>query len=399
MSLDFDLDGAPFGPPGPPEPGVWTFWADTAVPPHTQLGPLVVTGFSPTWRLSGFGAAEVTIPVAESPALSREQILSLWSWRLWASYDGRVVWAGLPTGVDDPGAASVALSFTELPGYLTKRVLDPAVRYTQIEQTEIARQLALPVADVGVQIITDPGPGFARDRSYELLEGAQDGRAELLTNLSQVISGPEFRAEYDLETGYPRCSLAIRYPRVGGDTGLGLVVPGGAVDFSARWDSDQLRTRTYAVGDVPEDAPEDTPKPVAVVDAPQAGLPRLDVVDDWPSVILQSTLEERAATNAQIYARPVLTLTAAVAVHDPPLWSYRVGDDVAVGLADPLMPGGLELTGVLTEVSASAADGTVSWTVAVTLPPPSPADTLASRLADLTRISTGTFRRRLVKLP
>ena len=123
------------------------------------------------------------------------------------------------------GLYGTALTLTELPGYLTKRLLDvPAgLTYSQVEQTTIARTIAAPVSDVGVQLVTVPGAGFLRDRTYAYLEGPY--RSDLLVNLSQVISGPEFRAEYAQPAGSPVCTLRIAYPRVGsGASGLYVCV-------------------------------------------------------------------------------------------------------------------------------------------------------------------------------
>jgi hypothetical protein len=370
-------------PPGfrrPLVPGKWTFWCDTIIG-AIPLGPVQPLAFRCSWKLSGFGAGSVTLP-ADSVALHRDQVLRLWSWRIWAFYAGEVVWCGIPTGITDDGGPAVSLTLTELPGYLVKRQFDvsPSARYDQVEQTEIARQLAQPVEDVGVVILTEPGPGFLRDRTYEFLEG--QNRAELLTNLSGVISGPQFRAEYGLTPAHiPSCALRIAYPRVGTDVGLGLTVPGRAVAHSAAWDGDQLRTRTFAVGDLPEDAAEGEPRPCQIEDRPQAGLPRLDARDEWPSVILLSTLAERAATAATQQAAPALELTGTAPENSPPVGSYRVGDTVTLNITTPLLAGGLTAGAVLTEIEANAAAGTASWTVAVTSPPPVPRATLTATLA------------------
>ncbi|MBO0818173.1 MAG: hypothetical protein J2P30_23815, partial [Actinobacteria bacterium] len=354
IGVDMTIDGR-FVPgrgrlPGTaPLPADWTFWADTIIG-AVPLGPVQPTAFSCTSPLSDFGKGEVTLPVVSS-ALDQARLLRLWSWRLWVFYDGFPYFCGAPSGIQDVGAATATLTLTELPGYLIKRQWDygpPNRRFTQVEQVAIAAELAAPVADVGVNIATSAGPGFLRDREYEYLES--DHRGQLLVNLSQVISGPQFRAEYTMVAGRPRCTLRIGYPRVGGQTGLGLVVPGNIHEYAASWDADELRTRTFAVGELPETAPEGTAVPVAVEDRPQPDLPRLDEADDWPSTFLTSTLRERAATAATQHAEPVLELTGTAGVSDPPVTSYGPGDDVAVRLVTPLLPGGLELAGTLQQV-------------------------------------------------
>ena len=150
-----------------------------------------------------------------------------------------------------------------------------------------------------------------RDRTYECLESG--ARASLLTSLAQMLQGPQFRAEYALAGGLPACTLRMGCPRVGsGASGLGLTVPGGALAYQAQWDADAMRTRTFAVGDVPQNAAAGTARPVRVVDQPQSDLPRLDAVDDWPGVVLTSTLTERATAAAARQVTPALRLTASL---------------------------------------------------------------------------------------
>lgn len=381
-----------------PLPGEWTFWADTmpylpdrgAVP----LGPVDVSGFGYTKRLNGFGNGTVTValPCGIDPA----RLLNLWSWRLWASYEGQVVFCGVPTGIqDEDAAASVTLTLTELTGYANKQALDiwPKLFFGRapgtdgegdaglppVEQTEIARSLVAFISAVDVPIITEPGPGFPRYRTYEYLENY---RGQLLVNLSQVIDGPEFRSEYrTTNAGNPQCVLRIAYPRVGsGEAGLGVTIPGGALSYRAQWDADMLRNWTWAVGDLPENAEPEASKPTVLERRVHPDTPRLDHIDDWPGTVVRTTLEERARSMADRHMVPVLSLSAAPPASYPPLPQYNVGDDVTVSVVNSLLPGGLTVTGRLTELSVSAAGGTASWTVVTTLPTPQARETIAGRL-------------------
>lgn len=392
----------------PTLPGRWRFWADY-MPPAGQwggqpLGPITPTGFSCSWTLNGFGGGEMTLPV-ENNSVSRYDFLRLWSWRVWAIYDGTPAWCGVPTGIADDGSGTVSLTLTELTGYLQRRQWRRFRRYTQTEQTQIAADIAGPVVDAGVTLDVDAGPGFLRDRSYEPFEG--ENRAELLTNLTDVLSGPEFRSEYwwvpyawMSGPDRPGCRLKIGYPRVGrAGSGLGVAIPGSGAEFSLQWDSDMLRTHTHAIGDTEEDAEEGTPRPVESVDLPQPGIPELEAVDDWPSVILAETLQERATSYATLYAQPTLAVSVTVSQSSPPLGTYGVGDDVTVSVTDPLMPDGFDATGRLVEINANAADGTVTWTVVTALPPPKPRPSLTQRLANLDRKTANMFRRNVSEGP
>ena len=167
------MSGPPPGLPNfSPSLGAWSFWADTIIG-ASPLGPVQPVAFTCNMPLSDFGAGSVTLPATMGGGITPDRALRLWSWRLWAYYAGKLVWCGVPTGVKDTGSVGVALTLTELPGYLTKRLLDvPAgLTYSQVEQTTIARTIAAPVSDVGVQLVTVPGAGFLRDRTYAYLEG------------------------------------------------------------------------------------------------------------------------------------------------------------------------------------------------------------------------------------
>jgi hypothetical protein len=396
-----------------PLPGYWRFTADrlswstysglSSPSAVTQLGPVQLAAFSFTQELSGFGDGEAEVLV--DGGLPREMLWELYSWRLWAWHHDEPVWCAWPTGLADSGGASVTLSLTEVSGFLHKRKFADTYRATQVEQVLIARRLAAPVQEAGVALTQDGGPGFLRDRSYAYLEGTD--RAELLTNLSQVgefvggTAGPQFRTQYDLAAGLPRATLHIAWPRVGADTGAGATVPGTATGFQVAWDADKLRTMTFAVGDLAEDAPEGAVKPVSQLWVPQPGSgrpPRLDEADDYPGTILASTLAERAQTASALYAQPVITLDMTVSLDAPKLATYSVGDTVTVHIADPLLGGGLDLSGQLQRREVSAGEGTAHWTVATTLPSPRARETLASSLG---RLSSQTQRqwRRLLTTP
>jgi len=345
-------------------PGLWTFYADNSVSPYASIGQVSVQSFTCSWALTGFGSAEAVI-VLEGTAMGRLDLLKFYGWRLWAYYAGQPVWAGLATGLTDQGGTTVTVSLVELPGYLNVKQYATTQTYNGVEQTTIAGDLAARLDNIGVPRLLTPGPGRTRQRTYTYLQG--QSRGDLLVSLCQVTNGPEFRSEYALDgSGKPTCTLHIAYPRVGSNaSGLALVAPGGAVTFESSWTSDQMRTRTFAVGSATSGT-----NPSVLVTQPQAGLPEIDHVDDWPGVSDTATLTDRANTAQSIYSGPQFAVTATVPVNGPPLGTYAMGDDVAVALADPLVPSGYTSMGRLIGASADAAAGTVTWDIAITQPPP-----------------------------
>jgi hypothetical protein len=385
-------------PPGTAEwPYPWSFWLDGTTT-RGAVGNIRALSAKFTQKLSGFGTATVRMGTSQA-TYDTAQLLQLWRFRLWIYYRNTPVWCGCVTGIDDAGESAVDLTLTELPGYLTRRVFDTNSTYTQIEQVTIAADLAAPVADVGVALRLNAGSGFLRDRTYQYLEG--ESRGALLQSLSGVIGGPEFRSEYSFDpaTLAPQCTLHIAYPQVGSASAdLGLQVPGQAVAYGITWDSDQYRTRTFAVGDLPAGATTDQ-KPVKVVDNPQVGIPRLDAVDEWQGVVLLTTLQEKANSNAQIYGTPVIAIKGTVSIDFPLVSEYNVGDQVTVIVTDPLLPDGFWQTTRLTERSVSCDDGTVEWTLVTTQPPAQPRLTLTKKLAQLDRRTSGTFVNRCVVIP
>ena len=374
--------------------GHWTFWAD-AIVGGVPLGPVDVAKASFGTKLNDFGTGSATILLPSGLDVARLQ--QLWSWRLWCFYDDGVtrpqpVWCGAPSGIVDAGQASVDMTFTELTGYLAKRTSDwsPSKIYAQAEQMTIASDLAAAVTDVGVTLAAGAASGIKRDRTYEYLASS---RGQLLTELAGVLQGPQFRTEYDFASaGSPRCTLRVGYPRVGsGAAQLGVTMPGDALGYQATWDADQMRTRTFAVGDLPDNAASGAAKPVRVVDAPQANVPRLDAVDDWPGVVVQSTLIEYANTASQQQAAPALQLAVTPGLAEPQITTYDVGDDVTVNVATPLT-GSLQFTGQLIACDVDTAAGTAAWTIAVSLPPPRVRYHLARRLDRLDRTTSAIFR-------
>jgi hypothetical protein len=375
-------------------PGKWTFWAETMVGrPPTRLGRVDVSAFYCLKRVSAFGYGNFTVNLP--CGLDSETMLTLWGWRLWAFYDGEPYFCGVPTGVvDTDGSEHVQFTMIELPGYLTRRQWDyyPDRRFQNWEQTAIAREIAQPVEDIGVVIATDAGsPPVLRDRTYEYLEGGS--RGQLLVNLSGVLGGPEWRTEYRmLTTARPECVLRIAYPRVGSDSaGLGVAVPGAIIGYRYQMDSDQLRTRTFAVGDLPHDAPEGTPRPVVIAMLDNPRLPRLDAVDDWPGTILQSTLTERAITAQTINQVGAQSVTGSPPESYPPITSYGPGDTVTVRAVTPLIPDGIMFAARLDQVEINAATGLATWTAGFTSPPQATRETVGGAFLRLDKATAAQF--------
>jgi hypothetical protein len=119
---------------------------------------------------------------------------------------------------------------------------------------------------------------------------------------------------------------------------------------------------------------------VAIQTRPQPDLPRLDVVDDWPGTVLQSTLTERAVTMAERQAAPSLAMTASPPEEHPDLNSYGPGDTVTIRAVTPLIPEGMEVAGRLSEIEVNAAAGVATWHIIGATPEPVVRETVHDRL-------------------
>ena len=65
---------------------------------------------------------------------------------------------------------------------------------------------------------------------------------------------------------------------------------------------------------------------------------------------------------------------------------------MTINATTPLLPGGITVTGTLTQLDIDAGAGTAAWTVAVTLPTPKAREALTARLTRLDLKVAGTFR-------
>jgi hypothetical protein len=156
-------------------------------------------------------------------------------------------------------------------------------------------------------------------------------------------------------------------------------------------DSDQLRTRTFAVGDLPHDAPEGTPRPVVIAYVDNPRLPRLDAVDDWPGTILQSTLTERAITAQTINQVGAQSVTGSPPESYPSITSYGPGDTVTVRAVTPLIPDGIMFAARLDQVEINAATGLATWTAGFTSPPQATRETVGGAFLRLDKATAAQF--------
>ena len=114
-------------------------------------------------------------------------------------------------------------------------------------------------------------------------------------------------------------------------------------------------------------------------------------MDDWPGVVLTTTLAEKSNMAATQQASPALVVTASPALDFPAISTYRVGDDVSIVAVTPLIPQGQVVAGRLTQIDMDAAGGKATWTVHVTMPQPRIRRTLARRLDYLEQFSRGIY--------
>jgi hypothetical protein len=209
----------------------WTFWADATTGAHKPFGQLAVNGFTCNWVLSGFGSAEAIIPVSQSTALTRTDLLGLYKWRLWALYRGVPVWGGLATGLMDEGGDAVTVALTELPGYLMRKVWAQQVVYGAVDQTAIAADIAGRLDNVGVpRLITASEP--AEPAADHRVHGWADA-GDLLLGLAGSPTA-SVRSEYSLTGADASLHAASTVTRWASPARAGAAGAGGPV-VQAQW--------------------------------------------------------------------------------------------------------------------------------------------------------------------
>ena len=224
-------------------------------PPYQKLGMVDVGSFYCVRRLSRFGHGNVTVNLP--CGLDSDILINLWSWRLWAYYAGEPYFCGVPTGLqDEDGSAHVQFTLIELPGYLTRRQQDehPFLRVPAVRSRPPSPAARGARAGRGRGDHHRAGAGQC-PRPQVRVSWRAGRRGQLLINLCRGAPGAGVPHRVPDEPGGPASvrSLRIAYPRVGSERpGSACRCPARSCPTAAQLDSDQLRTRTFAVGDLAE---------------------------------------------------------------------------------------------------------------------------------------------------
>lgn len=227
---------------------------------------------------------------------------------------GGIVWE---FGAAESGTTVVGLKSIE--EYLNHRVIDSDVRWDDVPQTEIARDLVRLAEPDGVPLFAEADESsFPRDR--EFLSWGLKNIGEAVEQLTEVINGPDWEIVHSRADGRWSSTMYFR-DFVGEDRDVIVQSDREASAYSLSVSAENLATHVWAIG-----AGEEEDQLVApVVD--DAGIyPRFDAVPAWKDVNRLTTLYSHAdgylETNREPDARPTMTVSGL----DPDPADLQVGD-------------------------------------------------------------------------
>lgn len=309
--------------------------------------------------------------------------------------DGTLVWGGILWG--RRGTDTLQLRAEEFRSYWRRRRIRWDADYVAHDQAAILCELleraaAEPGGDIGL-VLPPPAlriTGIPRHVSYAAAErkvieeawGELEGLAAAFETSVEVGYGP---------TGLPFRALHWGTP-LGADRGLVVEKPGNLLDHGG-WPEDAatMANRITAIGGTPDsgDGGEGTPL-MAEATALHAGWPLLEdstSYSDLDRPLFQAVLQAHADRDLDLVRNPAETPELVISGDDPPLGSYRPGDQLRVRITDPRFPrpadGG---AGLDTELRI------IGYQVS---PPSSGRETVALTVGSTVHIERRRLRRRL----
>ncbi|MGW1837087.1 hypothetical protein [Streptomyces sp. NPDC002067] len=264
---------------------------------------------------------------------------------------GGIVWTMTPS-VDERGAVTVALQAATFDSYWDHRILRDTLEAQQMDQLDIARDLATYAArqdggDIGIRIDYGPTSGIARDRTYSRFDATRI--REALDRLAAVEKGFEWRVQVfrDAETGDRVKRLQLGCPTItAGAAPVMLTYPGNVLSYSWPQDATGLANTWQSRGatDNTNQAEESNPIMTAELAFPEKvkqGWPRLDGSSDYNSVEKLTTLTEHATADLSRAKDPVVIPTIRVRL-DGQVTPALIGSTVRLRILDTWFSGGLD---------------------------------------------------------
>ncbi len=303
---------------------------------------------------------------------------------LYVERDGVLVWGGIVwTSKYSSAGRAIEIGAAGFLSYFDhRRVLpkdfDPAtgdlasiaVTYTNVDQTEIARNLVAtaqghPRGDIRVQSDPSVTSGIPRTIGYPGRELKSVGDA--LRELSNLESGPDFA----FDVGYGEGGHAVRRLRIGtpelGQRGTPHVweFGGNLIEYAWPRDGSSMATRVFALGDENEEGQQ--------VGIAQDGSPTRLLLETEVSLVnlsdpglLRSQARSALAAAVDPVVLPELVVRGDL---DPVLGSYSVGDQALIVVRDDFFPLGTQFRVRIVALEVTPGDDAGEEKVQLTVSP------------------------------
>lgn len=276
---------------------------------------------------------------------------------LYVDRNGSIVWGGIvttrkysqgPSTQGSVGSFMMEIGAQEFMWYFRdKRVINYEAVFTNVDQLTIAQNLintaqGVRSGNIGVAVPTNSS-GVLRSQTWHSTDRKKVGRA--LMDLSQLDNGFDWRIDVDYglggqASGVPGKQLLLGYPRLGAPfstSGWMFEFPANAADYGWAEDSALQAVTVYMQGQgTGQNMAQSSNSTTSLLDA---GYPQLDEVFSLKDGTDPGVMAARAVSYAKAYANPTTLISFLVRADiDPPLGSYRIGDDANLRITSPQYP-------------------------------------------------------------
>ncbi|MEU7636570.1 MULTISPECIES: hypothetical protein [unclassified Streptomyces] len=266
---------------------------------------------------------------------------------------GGIVWTATPA-VDERGSATVALQAATFDSYWDRREIRDTLEARQMDQLDIARELAAYAAnkaggDIGIRIDYTGTSGVLRDRTYSRYDATPV--REALDRLAAVDGGFEWRVQVyrEAETGERVKRLQLGYPKIrSGAVPVMLTYPGNVLAYSWPQDATGMANTWQSRGatDNQNQAEQSNPLLSTEWSYPEKlkeGWSRLDGHSDYTTVERLTTLNEHAKADLARAKEPVVIPSIRVRL-DGEVTPALIGATVRLRIRDTWFSDGLDAT-------------------------------------------------------
>ena len=296
-------------------------------------------------QLNAIGGFKGSLPLGDAGVLKLDPIGSTQTERtaIYVDRDGTIVWGGiLWTRVYNSSTHALDLGGSEFLSYFQRRNVNAVFDANNIDQMDLARQVATYVAsvtggDIGITASSGTSPQM-RTLHYDPWD--LKNAYSILSETSALEFGYDFAVDVQYVAGVPTKTLTLSYPRRGRNwlaTGHLFEYPGNIQSYVWTEDGTQGANKVYVTGS--GSGPNQLISTAADTSLIDAGYPLLEAVIPSKSIDNQYYLDSQARAHLTALANPVVIPEITVRGDlDPIFGSYSVGDDGRIRITDERFP-------------------------------------------------------------